>query len=228
MGTTAIVFVGHSKERLIESIRSVQSFSINKIILVIGEQQSTGERKARGIAEELKKDLRVFFDVGIRQIDKKDVMRAAQQITDIIRTDQEGGSDVILNMSGSLRTFSIAAYIAGCITRSKMITAIPEYDEDDEEVGIEDIVALPPLPLNVIKPEQRRILDAIGEGVTSLDDLVIRLTPDIRKNSDAFPKERSRLSHHLKNFEEMGLIEKEKKGKNVGVKLTKLGELLRL
>jgi len=135
---------------------------------------------------------------------------------------------VILNMSGSLRTFSIAAYIAGCIMRSKMITAIPKYDHDDNEIGIEDIIPLPPLPLDVIRTGQRRILAAIGEGVQSIDDLVLSLTPDIKKDSDAFPTERSRLSHHLKNFEKMGLIEKEKKGKNVGVKLTKLGELLRL
>ena len=234
MGTTAIVFVGHTKERIIESIlsmpfRSEQLVSKKKIILVVGEQVSIGERIARGIAEELKKDYSaVNFSVEITRIDKKDIMRAAQQIMSLIRSEQAGGSEVILNMSGSLRTFSIAAYIAGCITHSKMIAAIPEYDEKGKEVGIEDIIALPPLPLNIIKPEQRRILDAIGEGVAALDDLVIRLQSDIKKNSDAFPKERSRLFHHLKNFEKMGLIEREKKGKNVGVRLTDLGELLRL
>lgn len=228
MLTTAIVFVGHSKDRLIESIRRLRSSPIEKIILVVGEQESTGEKRSRVIAEELKRDLQTFFDVTITQIDKKDIMRAARQITDLIRAEQQNKRNVVINISGSLRTFSIAAYISGCITRSKMITAIPKYDKDDNEVGIEDIIALPLLPLNIIKDEQHRILAAIGEGVASLDDLVIRLTPDIKKNSDAFPKERSRLSHHLKNFEEMELIEKEKKGKNVGVWLTELGELLRL
>jgi hypothetical protein len=32
------------------------------------------------------------------------------------------------------------------------------------EVGIEDIINLPILPLNTLKEEQRRILDAIGRG----------------------------------------------------------------
>jgi uncharacterized membrane protein len=36
------------------------------------------------------------------------------------------------------------------------------------------------------------------------------------------------VSKKPENFDDMGLIEKEKKGKNIGVKLTKLGELLRL
>ena len=251
MATTALVFIGHTKERIIESIRSVRSFSIDKIILVVGEQESTGEQKARGIAEELTLDMATFFDVETIRIDKKDVIRAAQQIIGIIRREQATGRDVLLNMSGSLRTFSIAAYIAGCITRSKMITAIPKYDKDDNEIGIEDIIELPALPINTLKDEQLRILAALrgdrkkspattsrkkkadrvseiastSTGVESLDDLVDLLNPKITRGTDPFASERSRLSHHLKNFEIMGLITKKKTGKNVEVRLTGLGEM---
>jgi len=251
MATTALVFIGHTKERIIESIRGVRSVSIDKIILVVGEQETTGEQKARGIAEELTKDLATFFDVETARIDKKDVMRAAQQITGIIRNEQASGRDVLLNMSASLRTFSIAAYIAGCITRSKMISAIPKYDKDDHEIGIEDIIDLPALPINTLKEEQLRILTALGRdrseppaipsrkkkvtmvseitsrsgGVASLDELVLLLDPKIKKGTDAFATERSRLSHHLKNFESMGLVTKVKSGKNVMVRLTGLGEM---
>ena len=251
MTTTALVFIGHTKERIIESIRSVRPYSVGKIILVVGEQESTGEQKARQIAGELTEDLATFFDVETIQIDKKDVMRAAQQITNMIRREQAIGRDVLLNMSGSLRTFSIAAYIAGCITRSKMITAIPKYDKDDNEIGIEDIIELPALPINTLKDEQLRILaalrgdrkkspatpfrkkkaDRVSEissrsgGVASLDELVLLLDPTIKKGTDAFASERSRLSHHLKNFESMGLVTKTKSGKNVEVRLTGLGEM---
>jgi len=251
MATTALVFIGHTKERIIESIRGVRSVSIDKIILVVGEQKTTGEQKARGIAEELTKDLATFFDVETIRIDKKDVMRAAQQITGIIRREQASGRDVLLNMSASLRTFSIAGYISGCITRSKMISAIPKYDEDDNEIGIEDIIDLPALPINTLKEEQIRILtalwgdrneptvtpsrkkkaDRVSEttsrygGVASLDELVLLLDPNIKKSTDAFATERSRLSHHLKNFESMGLVTKTKSGKNVEVRLTGLGEM---
>ena len=251
MATTALVFVGHHKDRIIESIRSVRSFSVDKIIFIVGEQESTGEKIARGIAKELTVDLKTFFDVEIKKIDKKDIMRAASQITDLIRNEQTDSRVVLLNMSGSLRTFSIAAYIAGCITRSKMITAIPEYDENDNEIGIEDIIYLPILPLTMLKEEQRRILVAIGGGgskspattsrkkksaavpetkiksggVASLDELVLLLNPDIQKGTDAFATERSRLSHHLKNFESMGLVTKTKSGKNIVVQLTGLGEM---
>jgi CRISPR-associated protein Csa3 len=226
MSTTALVFVGHTKERIIESIRGSRKYSIEKIILVTGEQESTGEMKSRQIAEELETDLIPFFDVAIIHIDKRDIMRAAGQITGIIRDENSQARDVLINMSGSLRTFSIAAYISGCVTRSRMITAIPKYDKNDNEIGIEDLIDLPPLPLFSLKDEQRRILEGVGDGVESLDHLVMRLNPKMRKNSDAFPKERSRLSHHLKNFEEIGLITKVKNGKNVEVRLTDLGEII--
>ena len=44
---------------------------------------------------------------------------------------QAAGNDVLLNLSRSLRTFSFAAYIAGCITGFNMTTAIPLYNTDD-------------------------------------------------------------------------------------------------
>jgi CRISPR-associated protein Csa3 len=132
-----------------------------------------------------------------------------------------------------------------------MITAIPKYDKDDNEIGIEDIIELPALPINTLKDEQLRILAALGGdlgespttnsrkktaakasettsrsgGVASLDELVLLLDPKIKKGTDAFATERSRLSHHLKNFESMGLVTKTKSGKNVGVRLTGLGEM---
>ena len=90
-----------------------------------------------------------------------------------------------------------AAYISGCITRARMITAIPKYDKNDNEIGIENLIELPALPLFYLRDEQRRILTGIGAGVESLDDLVVRLNPKIKKSTNAFAKERSRLSHHL-------------------------------
>ena len=154
-------------------------------------------------------------------------MHAACELTAIIRKEQEEGNTVVLNFSGSLRTFSIAGYISGCMTQSRAITVIPKYNDDDEEIGIESIIDLPILPVTPLRKEHVDIITAIGDGVSSLDELVFRLNPQLKKTSEEFPKERSRLSHHIKNFESMGLIVKEKSGKNVGIKLTTLGEMLK-
>ena len=51
-------------------------------------------------------------------------------------------------MSDSWRTFAIDAYIGGCITRSKRIMTVPQYDTNENEIGIEEIIALSILPLD--------------------------------------------------------------------------------
>ncbi|RLI83568.1 transcriptional regulator [Archaeoglobales archaeon] len=226
MPATQIVFVGHHKERLIESIRALREYPVAKIILAVGQQDSSGEKKARKIAEELKDELKTVFDVEIVEIDKKNVMKAALQLADLINAEKERGNDVILNVSGSLRTFAIAAYIAACVTSSKVVSSIPRYDENENEVGIEEIVEIPILPVDFPGKEQLEIISAMDGGVDSLDDLVFRLNPGIEKGSKEFRSERSRLSHHLAKLEETGLVRRKKVGRNVRIEPTGLGRIV--
>lgn len=220
---TQIVFVGHHKKRLLESIRALREYPVRKVVLAVGEQQSSGEKKARKIAEELAEELKTVWDIEIVEIDKKDVMRAASQLVSLIKRE---GENVILNISGSLRTFAVAAYIAACVTGSKIITSIPRYDENDNEVGIEEIVEIPILPVEFPGKEQLEIISAMDSGVESLDDLVFRLNSGIKKGSKEFRSERSRLSHHLAKLEAAGFIRRKKVGRNVKIEPTSLGKIV--
>jgi len=222
---TQIVFVGHHKKRLLESIRALREYPVRKVVLAVGQQGSSGERKARKIAEELAEELKTVWDIEIVEIDKKDVMRAASQLVSLIKRESERG-EVILNISGSLRTFAVAAYIAACVTGSRIITSIPRYDENDNEVGIEEIVEIPVLPVDFPGKEQLEIISAMDSGVESLDDLVFRLNPDIKKGSKEFRSERSRLSHHLAKLEEAGFVRRKKVGRNVRIEPTSLGRIV--
>jgi len=221
-----IVFVGHHKERLLESIRALREYPVSKVILAVGEQESTGERIARKIAEEMAEELSTVWDVEIVEIDKKNTIRAASQLVRIIEGEKKKGENVILNISGSLRTFSVAAYIAGCITSSKIISSIPKYNERDEEVGIEEIVEIPVLPIDFPGREQVEIITAIKDGVDSLDELVFRLNPDIRKDTQWFMSERSRISHHIAKLEAIGLVRRDKVGRNVKIEATGMGSIV--
>jgi len=220
--STQIVFVGHHKEKLLDSIKALRDYPVRKIVLAIGKQESSGERKARKIAEELAQELGSVWDVEVVEVDKKDVMKAALQLVSLIKREGK----VILNISGSLRTFAIAAYIAACITNSRIITSIPKYDESDREIGIEEIVEIPVLPVEFPGKEQMEIMNAVDDGVNSLDELVLKLNPELEKGSKEFKRERSRVSHHLAKLEEAGFVKREKIGRNVRVEPTLLGKIV--
>jgi len=49
MFSTHLVFVGHHKERLLDSIRKADSYPVAKVILIVGEQQSSGEERSRNV-----------------------------------------------------------------------------------------------------------------------------------------------------------------------------------
>ncbi len=226
MPLTQILFVGHTKERLVESIRALRELPVTRIILAVGKPDTSGERIAKRIAEELKNELKTVFEVDVVEIDKMNVMNAVIELVNLIEKEKEKGSEVILNVSGSLRTFAIAAYIAACITASRIFSSIPRYDEEEREAGIEEIVEIPVLPVEFPGKEQLEIISAIDGGVSSLDELVTRLNPDIEKGSKEFRSERSRLSHHLAKLEKAGFVRRRKVGRQVRIELTELGEAI--
>jgi len=226
MPATQIVFVGHHKERLIESIRALRDLPTSRIILFVGEENLPGEARVRRIAKEIKEELEIIWEVEIHKIDKRNIIKAASQLIEIIRNEKHQGREVVINASGSLRTLAIAGYIAACVTSSRIFTSIPRYNEKEEEVGIEEIIEVPTLPVDFPGEEQMEIISSIGSGVESLDELILRINPGISKGSSEFRRERSRLSHHLAKLEDAGLIRKEKRGRNVRIILTPLGRFL--
>lgn len=223
---TQLVFVGHHKERLLESIRALRELPVTKIILFVGEEELPGEKRARKTAEELKKELEVIWDVEIARADKKNAIRAAMQLIEIIRAEKAREREVIINASGSLRTLAVAGYIAACVTNSRIFTSIPRYSEKEEEIGIEEMIEIPTLPVDFPAKEQIEILTAIDGGVNALDELIARLNPGLDRKSEDFFKERSRLSHHIAKLERMGAVRKVKVGRNVRIELTALGHFL--
>ncbi len=226
MPYTQIVFVGHHKEKILESIKALHKYPSQKIILMVGKQVSSGENKAKRIANEIKKALKPIWEVHEKKVDKKNILNATNQLLDLILKERRAGSDVLINATGSLRTFAIAAYIAGCFTNSRVITSIPRYDESDIEVGIEEILELPLIPINFPTEEQKKILLGIQEEAESLKNLIIQLSSHGKQGKKELQKERSRISHHLTNMEELMLIKRNKQGKNVWVTLTFLGKLM--
>jgi CRISPR-associated protein Csa3 len=270
MATSHIIFVGLDKEWLIASIKQQKILPDEHILLVLGEQDLPGEETVQMVAEEIKSELGHLFKIKIFHVDKIDVIRAAGQITDLINQEKAYGNNIVLNASGSLRTFAIAAYIAGCLTQVRIFTAISDYVSSEVKDTALKLVELPTLPIELPKEHPLRILNLINTGTTTITGIIQQLNQnepldisdehgatssenldfneetqkyDLKysagkhrgsKRSDKpriklqldMHKERGRLSHHLKNLEEDGFIQRAGDGKEINYKLTDRGKLV--
>lgn len=270
MATSHIIFVGLDKEWLIASIKQQKILPDEHILLVLGEQDLPGEETVQMVAEEIKSELGHLFKIKIFHVDKIDVIRAAGQITDLINQEKAYGNNIVLNASGSLRTFAIAAYIAGCLTQVRIFTAISDYVSSEVKDTALKLVELPTLPIELPKEHPLRILNLINTGTTTITGIIQQLNQneplDISDENGAtssenldfneetqkydlknsagkhrgskrshnlriklqldMHKERGRLSHHLKNLEEDGFIQRAGDGKEINYKLTDRGKLV--
>ncbi|MCP1663186.1 MAG: transcriptional regulator [Methanocalculus sp. MSAO_Arc1] len=227
MPTTHIFFVGNQEERLIESISALREIPLSKLFLIVGDDTSnSGKQAISNISRQIPSEMKVMWEIEIHAIDSQSVLNATSQLFRIITEEKIKGNEVFLNTSGSPHTLSIGAYIAACMTQSRMLTSIQKYNEEGKEVGIGDVIEIPILPVSYPRDEQREIITHIGEGVESLDSIIFMINPGIRKESREFRSERSRLSHHLTKLEEAGFIRKEKHGRNISIRLTELGRML--
>lgn len=227
MPTTHIVFVGIHKDRLIESISALREIPFSKLVLIVGEDRDLpGEQTVWTIASEIQSELKMLWEIEIQTIDKRSVLKATNQLFTMITNENLKGNEVFLNTSGVYQTLSVGAYIAACMTRSKIITSIPKYDDNGEEIGIEDVIEIPVIPVDYPGEEQRQIITHIQDGVESLDSIIYMINPNIQKESKEFRSERSRLSHHLSKLEDSGFITKRKRGRNISIRLTELGRML--
>jgi len=229
MEHTQITFVGYDKEQLIRSIRMIPEFNTTRLILIIGEKEHGEQKEMKSdlIAKNIYMEYSAEWDIIIAHADKINILNAASQVISIIRGEQYFGNKVMINIANSMRNFAIAGYIAACMTGAEIVTSVPEYNEDCIETGIKDMISVPTMMISVPRKEQQEILNAIGSGLGSLDDLIYHLNPEISKDSEEFFKERSRLSHHLKKMEEDGLITKRKIGKKIQIRPLDLGMVIR-
>lgn len=217
-----IVPVGHTKLTLTEGMRQ---FPFHKAVLVLGKESSPGEEKAKEVAREIKEDLGGLAETEYLHIDMDDVYLGAIDIAKKIRREQKEGNEVRVNASGSLRTVGISCYLACAVTGANLYLALPSY-EDSRIVGIRLVLEIPSFPLKSVGKEELSILRFLLEkgSVDSVDELIQGMNLK-DKGSPDYLKERARMSYHIKKLREDGFIETQRRGKNLRISLSRLGEL---
>ncbi|MBN2014509.1 MAG: helix-turn-helix transcriptional regulator, partial [Candidatus Altiarchaeota archaeon] len=143
-----------------------------------------------------------------------DVTATALTLIDVIRKEQAAENEVKINLSGSLRTAGIAAYLAAQTTETKAYIGLPEY-KNGKITGIRSVKEAPRLPLKKLSKEKKEILVKLKNTETLLEELMKEKTES----------ERSRISYHLSDLKKDGLIETSRKGRNIKAKLTDAGRL---
>ena len=213
-----VVPVGFTKETLLESL---QYYPVSKVVLVLGNKPELDtEQKAREVAKEIKKDLGVTQSEEI-YVDLEDISSAALQITGKITKEQKNGAEVKVNLSGSIRTIGIAAYLAALTTRSEAYIGIPSY-QDGKVRGISSVVKVPLPPLKELSKEKTSILKTLDKELT-LEELTAKLNPKIKRGNKKYLHAKSLLSYHIKDLKKDGFIETKKEGKTLKIKTTTMG-----
>jgi len=213
--------VGHTKETLLESLRH---YPLSRVILLLGDNPKLEpEQKARTIAKQLKDDLGSIPSEEF-YVDTDDIPKAALAIAERMKQEKEAGNEVMVNLSGSLRSIGLAAYMAALAVQVKAYIGLPKY-EGDKITGVRQVINAPLFPLKPLSSEKVKILRIIRKAEQKMEDLILKTNPKLKKSSQDYLNERSRLSHHLKDLKEDGFIETEKKGKNITIRLTPLGKI---
>lgn len=225
---THIVPVGHTKEKLVDSVirDSIRQFPVHRVILLTGKDLNvSGEDAVYDTAIQIAKELKGFADIEQKEVEKLDVLKGAIDVLDIIKEERTKGYDVRINISGSLHTIGIACYIAALVSNTQIYSALPEY-KNKKVTGIKEILTIPFFPIKEINDEQTHILKVLEvSGVDSVDELIARLKPKLKKETKEYTNERARLSHHIKSLGNYGFLDSERSGKNIKLSLSKIGEI---
>jgi len=213
--------VGHTKETLLSSIKaSVRTYPINKVVLVLGiNKDEKSERRARKIADEVEKGLEIILCERM-YTDLFDVLTATNDLVIKAKNEKKSGNKVVFNISGSLRTVDIAAYIASVITKSISIVGVPEY-KNDNIVGVKEVYEVPNIPASGLSDVKLSVLALLDkENWKSLNEISENFdkTSNIKLDS-----KKSKMSFHLDDLKRLKLVETKKDNKILLVRLSKLG-----
>jgi len=212
---THIISVGGGKGTILDGLKQ---HLIHKAVLLINNNNA----ECLGVANELENALNGFADVKRENLEDKNIFEIALKLVDIIKKERASKSEVLLNVSSSSGDIGIACYLASLTTDTKIYTTVTN-EKNGDLLRIQEIL---PFPKKEIPKEQVCILEFLNEKeVESLDELIIRIKPKIKKNTTLFNNERARICHHIKSLKNNGIIETEKVGKTLKIEINSIGEL---
>jgi len=149
-----LVPVGFTPEVLAGSIRR---FPVDGVILVRGKDRSLpnaekAEEAARSVREALGSvPCEDFF------VDVDDIEGAALSLVGRIIAERASGCEVLVNLSGSIRSLGVAAYLAALSSGAPAYIGLPDY-KGGVVCGVRKVVSVPLMPLKELSREKQEIM----------------------------------------------------------------------
>ncbi|MDK2795852.1 MAG: hypothetical protein PWQ22_1161 [Archaeoglobaceae archaeon] len=203
-----VVAVTSESSRVLDSIKSI-GYPIHKAYIVYREKDSLSA------VEEVNRALSSLVDSKILNFEGKKVYQVVWELLGVVRQEIEKGNSVLFNISDADRSLCMALMISAQISNSKLY------------LGSENgATFLQTPPLKKVNGDRIKILKVlVNEGglVDSINRLIELVDGKIEEQKK-YMAQRARMSYHLNELEEDGLVVTERKGKNLKISVTDLGK----
>lgn len=203
-----VVAITSESNSILDSIKSI-GYPIHKAYLVYRKRESLST------VEVINRALSPLVDSKVVNFEGKKVYEIVWEVLGFVREEIERGNSVLFNISDADRSLCMALVISAQISNSKIYLA--------SENGAK---FLQTPPLKKFNGDRIRILKVLVNEGGSVDSInrLIELVDGKIEEQRRYMAQRARMSYHLNELEEDGLVITERKGKHLKIAVTDLGK----
>ncbi|MCS7144108.1 MAG: winged helix-turn-helix domain-containing protein [Archaeoglobaceae archaeon] len=203
-----VVAITSESTPILESIKSI-GYPIHKAYIVYRRKDSTSA------VESVNRALSSLVDSKIINFVGKNVYEMVWELLDIVKQEIEKGNSVLFNISDADRALCMAFLISAQISNSKIYLGA--------ENGAKFIQTPPLKKFNGDRIKILKVLLNEGGSVDSINKLIELVDGKIEEQKK-YMAQRARMSYHLNELEDDGLVVTERKGKHLKIAITDLGK----
>ncbi|MEM2727234.1 MAG: DUF6293 family protein [Archaeoglobaceae archaeon] len=203
-----VVAITSESTSVLESIKSI-GYPIHKAYIVYRRKE------ALNAVENVNRALSSLVDSKILDFEGKNVYQMIWELLDVVRREIEKGNSVLFNISDADRNLCMALLISAQISNGKIYLVT--------ESGVKFLKTPPLKKFNGDRIKILKVLVNEGGSVDSINRLIELVDGKIEEQKK-YMAQRARMSYHLNELEEDGLVETERKGKHLKIAITDLGK----
>jgi len=203
-----VVAISSETSSVLDSMKSI-GYPIHKAYIVYRKKDSLNA------VESVNRALSSLVDSKILDFEGKKIYQIVWELLGVVRHEIEKGNSVLFNVTDADRLLCMAFVIAAQISNSKIYLS--------SENGARFLQTPPLKKFNGDRIKILKVLVNEGGSVDSINRL-IELVDGRIEEQKKYMAQRARMSYHLNELEEDGLLVTERKGKHLKIEVTDLGK----